>query len=61
MHQRFADALFEQTGMDLRGQDFDHFFVSHLISASSIETDGERLTITIWKPGEPEQVVHKGM
>ncbi len=61
MHQRFADALFEQTGMDLRGQDFDHFFVSDLISASSIETDGERLTITIWKPGEPEQVVHKGM
>jgi Pyridoxamine 5'-phosphate oxidase len=58
-HQRFAAALFEKTGMDLRGQPFDHLFAADLTGASSIEYDGEQLSITIWRPGEQERVVRK--
>jgi hypothetical protein len=30
LHQRFATDLFEKTGMDLRGQKFDPFYVADL-------------------------------
>ena len=60
VHQRFATALFEETGMDLRGQEFDHLYAADLIGASAVESDGSHLDITIWKPGEPERVVRKG-
>lgn len=59
LHKRFADTLFEDSGMDLRGQRFDPFFVADITSASSVAFDGERLAITIWKPGEAERVVRK--
>jgi hypothetical protein len=59
VHRRFADALFERTGMDLRAQQFDHLFAADVIGASAIEFDGQQLSITIWKPGEPERVVPK--
>jgi Pyridoxamine 5'-phosphate oxidase len=59
MHQRFATALFEKSGMDLRGQEFDHFYAADLTGASSIESGGDHLDITIWRPGEPERVVRK--
>jgi hypothetical protein len=59
LHRRFADALFEETGMDLRGQTFDHLYAADLTGASAIEIDDGHLAITIWKPGEPERVVHK--
>jgi hypothetical protein len=59
LHQRFASDLFERSGMDLRGQVFDPFYVADLTSASSVTIEDGQLTITIWKPGEPEQVVRK--
>jgi hypothetical protein len=59
LHQRFAAELFAQTGMDLRGQAFDPFYVAELTSASSIAIEGGQLTITIWKPGEGQRVVRK--
>jgi hypothetical protein len=59
VHQRFATALFDQTGMDLRGRDFDHLYAADLVGASAIEADGTHLNITIWKPGEEERVVRK--
>ena len=58
-HQRFAAELFEKSGMDLRGQEFDHLYAADLIGASSIESGGDHLEITIWRPGEPERVVRK--
>jgi hypothetical protein len=58
-HQRFATALFHETGMDLRGQEFDHLYAADLVGASAVEFDGTHLYITIWKPGEPERVVRK--
>lgn len=59
VHQRFAVAFFEESGMDFRGKHFDHLYLADVIGASAIETDGHQLHITVWKPGEPERVVHK--
>jgi hypothetical protein len=59
LHQRFADDLFAQSGFDLRGKDFDPFYVGDLIGASSIEIADGGLAITIWKPGEGERLVRK--
>jgi hypothetical protein len=59
LHQRFAVALFEDTGFDLRGQDFDQFYKADLTSASSVEVGGGHMDVTIWRPGEPERVVRK--
>ena len=60
VHRRFADALFAESGMDLRGRTFDHLYAADLTGASSIALiGGDRLEITIWKPGEAERVVRK--
>jgi Pyridoxamine 5'-phosphate oxidase len=59
LHQRFAEALFAETGFDIRGQRFDHFYVADLTGASAVEAGDGHLEITIWKPGEPERVVRK--
>jgi hypothetical protein len=59
LHQRFADLLFEESGLDLRGQTLDPFYVGDIISASAVELKGSTLEITIWKPGEPERTVSK--
>jgi hypothetical protein len=59
LHQRYAEDLFEETGFDLRGQTFGHFYAADLTAASAVETGGDHLAITIWKQGEPERVVRK--
>lgn len=58
-HGRFAQDLFEESGLDLRGEAFEPFYVADLTSASSIELVDNQLVITIWKPGEGERLVHK--
>ena len=55
LHERFADHLFEASGFDLRGQEFDPFYVADIAGASSVEFKDGQLTITIWKPGEGER------
>jgi hypothetical protein len=59
LHARFAEDLFTESGMDLRGQVFDPFFVADLTGGSSIEAAGNELVITIWRPGEGERTVRK--
>lgn len=59
MHKRFFADLFDRTGMDLRDQVFDPFYVADLTSASSLELVENQLEITIWKPGEGERTVKK--
>lgn len=59
LHARFAQYLYEDSGLDLRDQAFDHFFVADLTSASSVEVDDNTLKVTIWKPGRGERVVEK--
>jgi hypothetical protein len=55
LHARFAQNLFDESGMDLRGQEFDPFFVGDLAGASSVEFRNRQLTITTWKPGQGER------
>jgi hypothetical protein len=59
LHQRFTVDLFEETGFDLRGQEFDHFYVADLTGASTVEIVEGHMDVTIWKPGHPERVVRK--
>jgi hypothetical protein len=59
LHQRFATALFEETGMDLRGRDFGRFYAADVAGASAVELNDGHLDIVIWKPGQGERVVRK--
>jgi hypothetical protein len=59
LHERFAVDLFEQTGLDLRGQQFGHFYGADLVSASAVEVADGHMDVTIWKRGEAERVVRK--
>jgi hypothetical protein len=59
VHARFAQNLFEESSLDIRGQEFDHFFVADLTSASTVIVVDDHLDITIWKPGQGERVVRK--
>ena len=59
LHARFAEDLYADSGMDLRGQAFDPFFVADLTGGSSIEFTDNELVITIWRPGEGERTVRK--
>ncbi|RUP06432.1 MAG: pyridoxamine 5'-phosphate oxidase family protein [Mycobacterium sp.] len=58
LNQRFADALFDEIGLDLRGQDFDLIGVD-ITGASAVHVGDGHLDITIWKPGQAERVVRK--
>jgi Pyridoxamine 5'-phosphate oxidase len=59
LHERFAAGLFEETGMDLRGQVFDPFYVADITGASSIAAEDGKLAITSWRPGERERTIYK--
>lgn len=59
LHARFAEDLFADSGMDLRAQVFDPFFVADLTGGSSIELVDDHLVITIWRPGAGERIVRK--
>jgi hypothetical protein len=59
LHQRFAEELFAEIGLDLRGSEFDHFYEADVTGASSVEYTGGHLYVTVWKPGQPERVIRK--
>lgn len=59
LHGRFADQVFQEIGLDLRGQDLDPFYVARLTGASALAYTDNQLVITIWKPGQGERVVRK--
>ncbi|WP_024792874.1 pyridoxamine 5'-phosphate oxidase family protein [Tomitella biformata] len=59
LFEQFAESLFVESGMDLRGQAFDHFYEVDIFGASSVEVIGERLDVTVWKPGASERVIEK--
>jgi hypothetical protein len=58
-HARYAEWMFTETGLDVRGRAFDHLYAADLTGASAVERSDEHLDITIWKTGEPERVVRK--
>jgi hypothetical protein len=55
LHETFAQDLYRENGMDLRGQAFDPFLVADIAGASSVAFADGQLTITVWKPGEGER------
>jgi len=59
LHAAFAEQVYAETGLDLRGREFDDFFAADITGASSVEVVGDHLDITVWKPGRPERVVRK--
>jgi hypothetical protein len=59
LHQRFAVEVFEEIGLDLRGQTFDHFYAADLTGASAVEMTDGHMDVTVWRPGEPERVIRK--
>ncbi|WKG11510.1 pyridoxamine 5'-phosphate oxidase family protein [Nocardia sp. PE-7] len=59
VHARFAQKLFDDSGFDIRGEKFDHFYIADLTGASTVEVVDDRLDITVWKPGAGETIVHK--
>ncbi|SOJ53749.1 hypothetical protein MSIMFB_01247 [Mycobacterium simulans] len=58
LRQRFANKLFEETGFDLREQEFA-LFGTDITGASTVEVCNDHLDITVWNPGEPEKAVRK--
>ena len=59
LHQRFAEALFAETGLDLRGETFGQFLRAEIVGASAVAVGGGHLDITVWREGRPETVVRK--
>lgn len=59
LHQRFAEDLFAESGLDLRGQVFDHFYAADLLGASSVELVDGHMDVAIWRAGVPVRVVRK--
>jgi Pyridoxamine 5'-phosphate oxidase len=59
LHQRFAAALFAESGFELRGQTFEHFFRAEIVGASAVGLEDGHLDITVWREGHPERVVRK--
>lgn len=56
---RFAQHLYEEAGLDLRGRELHPFYAADLTGASSVTFEDGQLTITIWRPGEGERTVRK--
>ena len=59
LHQRYAKALFAETGFDLRGRTFEHFFRAHLVGAAAVATGGGHLDVTTWRECGDETVIRK--
>jgi Pyridoxamine 5'-phosphate oxidase len=59
LHRRYAEALFNETGFDLRGHTFEHFFKAQLVGAAAVEINDGHLDITMWRDGSEEHVLRK--
>jgi hypothetical protein len=59
LHERFAQDLFDDIGLDLRGQEIKPFYAADINAAAAVEVGGGHMDVTIWKLGEPERVVRK--
>ncbi|MFP5020339.1 pyridoxamine 5'-phosphate oxidase family protein [Pseudonocardia phyllosphaerae] len=59
LHQRFAEMVYADIGLDLRGQEFDYFPAADVLGGSSVEVGEDGLAVTVWRAGDTEEVVHK--
>lgn len=59
LHQRFAQDVYEDIGLDLRGQEFDQFLAADLAGGSTVEMRDGVMEVVIWRDGAEERVVRK--
>ncbi|HEY5846602.1 MAG TPA: pyridoxamine 5'-phosphate oxidase family protein [Microlunatus sp.] len=59
LHQRYAEHLYAETGFDLRGRTFDHFFRADLQGAAAVRVGDGHMDVTTWRTGHPERVIRK--
>ena len=59
LHQRFAEAVYEDIGLDLRGQVFDLFYRADIVGAASVAVGDDHMDVTTWREGGTEKVVRK--
>jgi hypothetical protein len=59
LQQRYAEALFQETGFDLRGQKLEHFFRAEVSGGAAVEVGSGHLDVTVWREGTAERVVRK--
>ncbi|WP_226366136.1 pyridoxamine 5'-phosphate oxidase family protein [Pseudonocardia sp. ICBG162] len=59
LHQRFAEARYEEIGLDLRGREFGFFPAADILSGSSVRVGGGHMDVTVWRAGGTEEVVRK--
>lgn len=59
LHQRFAQSLFEEIGLDLRGQEFSFFPTADILGGSCVQIIDGHLDITVWRSGGTEEVVQR--
>jgi hypothetical protein len=59
LHQRFAEAVYEEIGLDLRGQEFGYFYRADVVGAASVAVGDGHLDITTWREGGAEKVTRK--
>lgn len=50
--------MFEETGFDLRGQEFA-LLEADITGASAVQVRDGHLYVTVWKPNQPERVVRR--
>ena len=59
LHQRFAVAVYEDIGLDLRGATFDQFLRADIVGAASVAVGDEHMDVTTWRDGGTETVIRK--
>ncbi|WP_227982080.1 pyridoxamine 5'-phosphate oxidase family protein [Nocardia spumae] len=59
LRRRWADALYTDTGFDLRGQRLEPFFAADITGAAAVEVRDGHMDVVIWKPSSGETVVRK--
>jgi hypothetical protein len=59
LHRRFAEAVYAEIGLDIRGEPFQHCFRAGFAGAAAVTVVDGHLDITTWREGHPETVVRK--
>jgi hypothetical protein len=59
LQQRFAQRLYDDIGLDVRGQRFDQFLRAQIEGAAAVTVTDGHLDVTTWRTDQGEQVVRK--
>ncbi|WP_331557474.1 pyridoxamine 5'-phosphate oxidase family protein [Actinomycetospora sp.] len=59
LHQRFAEAVYAEIGLDIRGQPFEHCYQAGITGAAAVTLLDGHLDVTTWREGRPETVIRK--